>query len=238
MSFVKTADMPQFEDYGKNPLDDEITSRAQVNAGSMADDDSLIGVLGGVIKRIKKVSLRSDKRVDVALENIRRSSTNPTVSSIGSTPEIFGYLFDAQTEKLVLGIPIPFDYHEGNIELHLGQILVNNENDGDAINWVSDYVVARDNRSGYANGSSKNTTGTASQVTASTTIGDGNGGGASSGMFYETVLEFDPSDPGGNANDFDSADGFHIYTDIYRGSLGGSGEVGGTLLTHAYLKYK
>lgn len=197
-------------------------------------NDSVLAQVGGLPKRLALHAFRMDKRVDVALEDLRQGGTAPTVDTIGTSPAIRGYKFDATAETLQLCIPIPSDYTQGKIELHLVQVLFQSETDGDTIDWASDYIVVRDSRSSKANGEGGQVDGTSSSASGSTPVLDNNGNGLQAGTVYETVLEFDPND---GDNPFTRDDGHYLCADISRDSVGGSLNVGATLLLNAYLKY-
>lgn len=224
------------EPHNTEPIDDVFTARDRKNAGKFSkQNDSIIAMLGGLVRRVKFGTLRVDKRVDLALEDLRKGSTAPTMDTIGTSPQVRGYKFDAVAEKLQLNIPIPTDYHEGSIELHLVQALVNAEANGDNIDWKSDYVVVRDSRSSTGNGGGGTVDQTSSSVTGqSEVVENGSGNGIQAGTIYETVLEFDPSDAD---NPFNTSGFYNLIADIYRQNIGGTGNASETLLLSAYLKY-
>lgn len=222
--------------HNTEPIDDVFTVRDRKNAGKFSkQNDSIIAMLGGLVRRVAFGTIRVDKRVDLALEDIRKPPSKPTIDTVGTTPEVRGYKFDDASELMQFNVPIPHDYHEGKIELHLIQALLNTETDGDNIDWQSDYVVVRDSREIAANGSGDSVTKTSSSVTGqSKVVEDGNGNGIQPGTIYETVLEFDPSDAD---NPFDTSGLYYLILNINRNNIGGAGNASETLLLSAYLKY-
>lgn len=196
-------------------------------------NDSFVAFVNGKLKRLSMGAPRMDKRVDIALEDVRQRSTSPVKDTVGSnSPVLQGWLFDADTKKLQFSLPIPNDYTEGKIKLHLVQALANNETDQDVIDWQSVYVIGRENDVAGGNGVAADDT--ATTITGSTTVQLGGGSGVDAGKVYDTVLEMDPADAD---NPFDDSGDYYVFADINRLNVGNSGKVDSTLLIYAFLEY-
>ena len=121
--------------------------------------------------------------IDVSLTEHQLGSTAPTKQSLGTTPSVFGFLFNAVNELMQLQIHIPDDYVVNtDIDVVLHFYLDQNETAADDINWTTDYIVV---------GPAELVTKTSLQETATTIVA---GGCATQGCNYSVTFVLDYTD--------------------------------------------
>jgi hypothetical protein len=156
--------------------------------------------------------------VDIPLSEHNLGDTPPTKSSLGTTPEVRGWLFDATAETMLLKVRVPNNYSaDGNLTLRLLCMLAAAETANDDIDWSGDLLSLADGESG---------TGTSTALAASLTdVGANNAQGEI--IECDMVIDYDDATNPVNPGDW-------LFIEIHRTDLA---EVAGVILLTATLVY-
>jgi hypothetical protein len=174
----------------------------------------------------------------ISLENFRKGAVSPANGTFGSSPAAAGLVFANITEKVNLTLYLPENYVSGPVELDINYVLLNNETEGNLVEWVCDYVVVNESHTGSGHSHGDNVNKTSSQVLAQTPISNGTADLA--GTFYRTAISFDPDDTNNpfSAGSIGAQHGHtFIFLELGRASVGGAGKAGSVLLTFANVEY-
>lgn len=163
---------------------------------------------------------RREQQLNISVLN--GGGTPPTDTSYGTTPTVAAKLFDATAESATFEIDVPEDWTgESDIELDIWCALDAAETNGDVIEWTCNYIAVRDNAASEANGAGGGLTQTSSSTTGSTAVVTG---ALAQGDLYKVSLTFDRADAN---NPYAAGQGYCIFCEINRTSVGGAGEVAG-----------
>lgn len=148
------------------------------------------------------------RQLILTIEDFRKGGTAPTDVTVGSSPEIPAFRFDATDELISLLQVCPFNWDKGDIDIILIWGLVAAQSDGDQLSVTMDYTAPRLRSTG--GGVAKASTQATNDLTVTTAEG------LAVGDLYDQVFTLDALDA---TNPL--ANAFGIDLDIHLTNLNG-----------------